>query len=580
MAQFSVEIEGTPAKPPVEWPNIEVLASFENSNVQANISTDEFTFANESAQIFLNRIANGQIFNAPQIDFKLTDGGTTSDIFSGFGSFVKRIHESKVNVQFRPKDNIFELSESAKGVTYQQLFDSGAITNADLVNVDYLEEEPDKSALYLLSFAIQLAQLIRTVSQWVKDLSEQLGTAAGISVSGITGPIGSALVITLYLLLNFIYIGLIVISFANTGLELAAYAVSPVRQQKAITQRTLLEKGMAYFGYQFQSSIPELDYAYLPSFDEQGNIIQQITAYSFNYNTNTQVKGIPRSQDFGYTVNEAMQLVVNLYYAKFAIVGNVVYLEPLINTTFWNQLSTYRMPGTIDQKETAIYNTDELNKLQLLTFSVDQVDSWTIEDFAGTNYQIITEDPAVTDNDANEIRGEDRIEFNVARPKRKEELNIVEQTALNVLQFLDRVVDILGGSSDSASRITSRLGNLVVSKGYTQVPKIVPLNSSNKIPANYRSIWSAEYLWENYHKEKSFVDNGESGKYILYRGVRVPFSLADFNALIQSNRFTTWDNKEARVDQISWNFANDFAEVDYRVQEAYPSNLTETKLAG
>jgi len=120
----------------------------------------------------------------------------------------------------------------------------------------------------------------------------------------------------------------------------------------------------------------------------------------------------------------------------------------------------------------------------------------------------------------------------------------------------------------------------VVSKGYTQVPKIVPLNSSNKIPANYRSIWSAEYLWEYYHKESSFVDNGESGKYILYRGVRVPFSLADFNALIQSNRFTTWDNKEARVDQISWNFANDFAEVDYRVQEAYPSNLTETKLAG
>ena len=44
-ANLSFELDGSKVEAPIEWQDIAILATFDNENVQGNITTDQFTFA-------------------------------------------------------------------------------------------------------------------------------------------------------------------------------------------------------------------------------------------------------------------------------------------------------------------------------------------------------------------------------------------------------------------------------------------------------------------------------------------------------------------------------------------------------
>ena len=71
-ANLTFFLDGIQIDAPVQWADIGILATFENDNVQANITIDEFDFVNQARQTILNHIAptrGGILTDAPRVFF-------------------------------------------------------------------------------------------------------------------------------------------------------------------------------------------------------------------------------------------------------------------------------------------------------------------------------------------------------------------------------------------------------------------------------------------------------------------------------------------------------------------------------
>jgi hypothetical protein len=174
------------------------------------------------------------------------------------------------------------------------------------------------------------------------------------------------------------------------------------------------------------------------------------------------------------------------------------------------------------------------------------------------------------------MKGLDQIQIPMALGNRKDKLNPVEEVVKVAAQAADAVINIFGGNSKLAARVTRRVGMLKVGNNIHSIAKLLYLDVNNKMPINHRDLFSAKVLYEKYHNERSFVANDFGGQYEIYRDIKVPFGLEQFLALIRNSNFTNFDGRLGKVDSIKWTMGKDFALMDYRIQEPYTRNLNET----
>ena len=152
-----------------------------------------------------------------------------------------------------------------------------------------------------------------------------------------------------------------------------------VKYHRGIKLKTILEKGCSFAGYQFSSTIPELDELYiLPRKTEEGR-----------RNIPSGENGLPVSGGPLYTLGKCVGLVKDLFNAKVKITDdNIVHIESLKNRGFWELESAYEMPPIkvdIDK-----YNTNELVGTKVISFTIDNDNYWDLENYKGTVYEIKT----------------------------------------------------------------------------------------------------------------------------------------------------------------------------------------------
>jgi hypothetical protein len=224
------------------------------------------------------------------------------------------------------------------------------------------------------------------------------------------------------------------------------------------------------------------------------------------------------------------------------------------------------------------FNTDEFYANRFITFETDANDEWTVDNFQGTNYQIITDANNTPDIEGKYLKGLDEIRFNVALGSAYEDLNKIEKFLKKVAELID---DGTGG--DLVSKFQEKIQCLKQSNNWHTVPKIIKLENG-RLPTNYRDVFSAKSLYQDYINEKSFVTNNNTtgainnwhGQKINYEGVRVHFTMDNFISLITNSYFTDWQGKSAKAVKIEWFPSKDFAVIDYWVREKYDGNLKET----
>jgi len=560
-----------------ELHDLEILASVERGNVNASITTEQLTLVNEYAKLVRDYIAGGAngttngIFEG--LPLQIQENGV--NVFDGYLDFLNDfeiVNPTTVLSRIKKHDSNDNFQDRANGLTFGYLVEAGFITSNDYINVPYvIEKEFNFVEFAFLSFSIysvtkDLQALIRSLAVRLAQLGSMITTGAGGSVSAVA----LALV---YISLDFTFTALMIALLINLIVELIAYLISPVKKHKAMRVDKLMEKASAVLGLSYNTSIADIpQLVLLPSKtginqdDQQNKIINGIPIVQPG-------EGIPSTADYGYTFGELLDAMNKTFNAEYTI-ENGVLQHHAKNSIFWLQQSSYVLPDIL--QESIVTNANELISDKIILFKSDVKDTNGLENFLGTTYEIRTRPTSISDNRNILMNGFKKVEIPYALGNRKNSLNKFELFAFKLFNNVDNFINFFGGNSSSAASISNRVGFLKLETDYVNVPKLMKMDSQNRLVANNRNIWSAKYLYDNYHNEDSFVLNNFGNQYYVYKSVKVPFGFEEFNQLTQNSYFYNQNGDLCKLKQISWNVSKDFALIDYRVQTKYTNNLVET----
>jgi hypothetical protein len=372
-------------------------------------------------------------------------------------------------------------------------------------------------------------------------------------------------------LINIAYTAFMVAAIISLGIQVFEALLPIPRTHRTLKLRTALEKISNHLGYTFSSPITMLDdLVYLPSNLETDDVNFLTGLIDFPKGTKT---GLPNERDYGFTALEFFELCERMFNADIKVNGNALEFRSR-NDPYWQQAATYQMPNFL--RKVKRYNTDELIFSRLLRFDTDEIaDEWTVNNFKGTNYEIITNDTTITNNEAKYINNHETISFPVCLGNRKNELNGLENSLATLGGVIDSVINSFGGNSNLSGAITSRIGVLKVGTNNTTKPKVLFLRG-NKLPSNHRDLFSAKVLYDKYINEKSFVLNNFGGQKAIYSLEGLPFGFEDFLKTIENSNFVDSENNNAKFRSLNWLISGDTAQGEMEQNEIYAPNLTET----
>jgi hypothetical protein len=580
---YKFYLNGNLVNPPEDWLDLEILATFENNSPEANITTGSLSFVNEEAVLIRNWIRNGLtggvgIFEGMPFKIQILNTNNIYDSFEGYLDLTDEYSEItpvRVTCKIKKTAGIISFTDRVDGLTFNYLRELGIFNASDYYDVKYvLEKQTTFLELALLSISTFL--LAKELADTIRRLSSDIAIITALTATGITGPVSALVYAIAIAIINLVYAILLVIYIIQMIKEIVSYLINPTRIHKGITFRTALTKACNYLGYQFSSSITDMDNVYLPSKSKRGILdisqfnppLQQFFGAFGN--------GLPSTADFGYTVGEMFKLVNMMFYSRITIRTvngqETVFVEPLKNDSFWIPTAGYTLPDILDEQIS--YNTQELKANRLITFQLDVNDGWTLDNYRGNSYEITTDAVVIANQKFKNIKGLDETRIPLALPTRKSGLTELENAILQLCLLADGVVNFFGGNSNLSSYITNRVGMLKVTDDLIQVPKVIKY-SGGTLATNYRDLWGAKYLEENYHYKKSFVRNNYDNQYRIFTEREIPFGFSGFLSLLNYGACPTSNGSTAEIESIKWVVSSDKAIANYRVKEIYTKNLTE-----
>ena len=572
-ARLRFKIKGIEVLAPKEWEDITFSASFVDDNIQPSIEIDSFTFGFDGAKIIKEHKEQGRIFEA--IPFTI-ETYNINRVIVGFEGIIDLSNDytendnGTVTVRIGKLNGLDDLNTRLSGLTLSYLESIGKFSNANYTDCNYVVEKPINLIELMISNIVTYL-MVKELQNQIRETAKDISAAIGMLSSGATGSIGAAIWSVAVALIQVTYSLILLSAILKLANQLFRALLPMVRTHKTLNYREALTVISKHLGYKLDSPIKELDnYYYLPSNQSVDEIDAKTGFISIARGTQ---KGIPNPNDYGYTANEFFDLCKRLFNAKIRIVGNTLIFRSK-NDPYWRQSTTYKMPNILlEQKQ---YNSQDIVFSRLIKYDLDAIaDLWTVENFKGTNYEVIVEDPNIKIDALNLIQNHETIEFPVALGNRKQSLNAVEKTLAELGGVIDTTVNLFGGNSNFKKQVKNRIGVLKVGSNNTTKPKLLYLSADGSIPQNHRDNTSAKYLWDKYINEKSLVANQFIGQKALYSIQKLPFGLEVFNKTIENSNFTMSNGANAEFISINWNISGDFAEAEIKVDEVYTENLIE-----
>jgi hypothetical protein len=576
---LSLLINGKPVTEPIEWRDIQIKSAFGTNSNQPSIESDRFTLVRNASSEVFNHIQQGKIFE--ELTAQMIFDNET--IFDGFVDTSDELEEidvafgqgneqpNQVSVKFKKNEAIQYFTEKINGVSFFSLYEDGFITDNDFVTVRTIIRKKAnflEIAIMLVSIYLIQKQIQDTIKEINKTIQEIIAIVTGSAIGGFAGAVYTIAIAIIQIAYSIALFALL----TKLVLSLIQIIVPPKVNNKGINFRKLLEKACDYFGYTFESNIPDLlVYNYLPSkpFSNSEKLFEKILDTFIPRNPPNK-NGLPSTSDYGYLINEFFDLCTSMFNARVDVIDNRVLMYNA-DDEFWFNQSNYQCPINLQLKNKR-YNTGDLPQTRMLSFVTDVNDDWTIENFTGTAYEIKTETET---GNLGTIKGIDRIDFPICLPNSKSKRSPLEEIVYQMAKWCDELTKLIGKKSNFASTFDQAVNNiLMVSDNNWTIPKVVPLIGSN-IPSNHREICSAKYLYENYHFGKSFVTNGALGQKLIYNDIDIPFTIKDLEKTLNTGAFILPDGRKARFKEITYLLGRDTANIDIEVQEIYTTRLKE-----
>ena len=572
-ARLRFNLDNKVVDAPIEWGDIKIKADFENGAIEPTIDIESFTFVNNEAQAIRDWISSGKIFEGIPFKIDTYNVNTSSNSFDGYincSDGIELFDDRTIKANIQQAKGLTSVRDRLSGVTMSYLEAIGVFTQADYTSVKYIVEKSDNKLEILMNIVVAYILLVQ-LQQQIQTTGNSIATASGIAAAGFTGSIGSAIFLVASAIINIAFTLFMVAAIINLAIQIFEALLPTPRTHKTLNLRTALTKISSHLGYTFSSPIGLLDdLVYLPSNLETDDINLLTGFINIPRGTKT---GIPNERDFGFTGLEFFDLCERMFNAEIKVNGNTLEFRSR-NDPYWKQSATYKMPNFL--RRVKRFNTDELIFSRLIRFDTDEIaDEWTLNNFKGTNYEIITNDTTITNNEAKYLTKHETVSIPVSLGNRKDKLNGLENSLASLGGVIDGVINFFGGNSNLAGAITSRIGVLKVGTNNTTKPKLLFIRG-NKLPVNHRELFSAKVLYNLYLNEKSFVLNNFGGQKALYSLEGLPFGFENFLNTIENSNFVDSDNKDAKFRSLNWLLSGDTASGEMEQHEVYAPNLKET----
>jgi hypothetical protein len=195
-------------------------------------------------------------------------------------------------------------------------------------------------------------------------------------------------------------------------------------------------------------------------------------------------------------------------------------------------------------------------------------------------YDVITENVSGIGSEYENDGGALVIEFPLARGTRKDSLTRLENVLLAFATFVDGLVTIFTvgtASSNFAQNIQNRIGNLLLSQDFIDIPKIVFCENNGKLSTIQPT---ASLMWTEFHRINSFVKiNNQHNQWKKY-SIPQRFCKDNFVTLLENNFVNSNSGNIVKVDSVKWIVEEDAAEIEVSENILYNTNLKQTYLDG
>jgi len=572
-----IKLNGKTLAVPREFFDVAVKASFDQ-NAQANLTTDSFRFILDAAKEIQSHIDAGLksgvgIFEGIPIEIAATGRNNSIAVFNGIVDLQDNANINdelgQIEAKIKQDNGLNNLEDQLEALDFGFLLELGIIKESDFVDVDYVVIKTD-STIEAITMLITIFLLSRQLIESIKNIAIQIGTIVGIASSGLPGPIGAAIYAVAVAVAELIFAAAILVLIVRLGESLLELLIQPKRTHKAILLKTLLERTCQKIGYGFNTTIEDLEnVVYLPS-----NInTDDFGGFVFIQIPGTIKQGIPNVTDFGYTCTEMFALARMLFNGRFLIENDTVEFHTE-SAEFWIRRATWIKPDVL-KIQGHRFNTDEILSSININFQTDVTDEYTIDEFTGTVFQVLTDAKTVNILRNKTIKNAEQVSIPCALGARKEKLNGFEKLLSEMAGVFDKISKTFGGNSNLKNRITEKVGVLKVSFNNHSVPKLLWIEG-NRIPSNHRELFSAKTLWNKYHVEKSFVQNNFQRQRIMFENERIPFGFDDFTQVVNNSFFQDQEGKLGKLITLEWTMNKDFAIISYWQSQVYTKNLKET----
>jgi hypothetical protein len=574
-AIYNFYLAGQEVNNPTDWQEIQILSTSDNDGIQNSVSASEITFPLEAARQIRQWVIDGTgngvgIFEGIPFDITVSNGAEVSLIGNYILDFdtYTETEDRKVNVSFRLKDGLNQLADRLEAITFGWLESKGSVTAADYVTVDYLLV-PKNSATEIVSLNIITAIMAKATIDSIYNLGVSLGIFSGIAVAGIGGPVGAGIFKIAQIIVQVAQVAATLLAFAKMFVTFVNAFLPLPRKAKAMTYRRMLEIVAEYLGYELETNLPLENYVYLPS-NTQSDTYGKNGLIQLGKGTQ---KGIPQSNDYGYALSEFMDLLKTLFNGKFAVIDGTLHFRNT-NDSFWITTASYSLPEDLFIEATR-YNTQDLKANKLFKFRTDTADEYTVSEFTGTNYEVITSPIRVSERKNVLLKGLEQIDFKVALGNLKYGTTPFESLLLTTAKIADAFSKLFGGNSNLYQQVLSSVSTrLKVSNNNYTVAKIL-YYVNGAIPNNHRDFLSAKALYNEYYVSDSFTLDFY-GQKSLYTDVRIPFNYEGFLKVSANSYIKDFQGRVAKITSLKWSVGEDFAVIDFWVRQPYTFNLQET----
>jgi len=497
-----------------------------------SIDTDKIKLPREAMDIIQSHIATQGVFEGIPYNI-ITEGGVNLEYYVDLtDQTLFKTYDIEVKIKKRQGKDLF--FEKAEGLSFELMADKGV--NFDLFNIPYLII-PDNIPEMGLNLSIALFVMTKELIQSIKDLA----TAIANLVEAVTPnvgvppvpPLGEIISLSIQVLAQLAYTIAIVIAIKKLGDQMFELVYPKVRKYLGATIQELIQKGCDYLGFTLESNLLEENkkMTLMPvplTKDKKSifNFLENDLDFSFT-------KGYPTAQDSISTLGELINAVEIWFNARTKVYQGKVQIE---RRDYWQILTTNTLiPSLTDQDNRSNeyqLNTEEAWKRTYIHYQVDYSDLHTLDFFDPTDAEYSTEPLNVINQDLVTIKGLNDINIPFALAVRKNELNWVEEKALDFFQSLDNLVGVLGFNSNLSSIVGDRLGVTQISSQFYSITKVLyAQKSTGKQNADYTDYIKASEIYAKYHTINEITVNG----YKIFNEVAIRINSSEFVNLLDNN---------------------------------------------